>query len=184
MRLELPRDPRIHRAVALMLAALLVAVLWLGLGEPLVTLANGQNPIVNEARLLAEQRRIAERRPALQAERAALLQAGPDRADFLPGASPALAAADLQGRLGALLQSVGGSVASAEALTLPDEQGFRRAGLRLKLSLRQESLPSLLHGIESGQPRLIVASLAAKAGKEGDLTIAADIYGFLAEAAP
>lgn len=183
-RLEPLADPRISRGLAVLLAVLLLVLCWAGLVQPLLGLLRGDSPIAAKAQLIEEQRRVAERQPRLSAEKAALLQSEPDLADFLPGASTALAGADLQGRLGNLVKPLGGVIASVEPLAFPDDEGFHRAGLRMKLSLRQESLPPLLYALETGQPRLFLAALGLKSGGDGDLAVTMDLFGYLAPETP
>ena len=176
--LERLKDRRTGRLLALVVAGLLAVLLWAGLISPLVQWAAGDHPLILSRRVLAEQRRIAERLPRLQSEKLDLEHAGPARTEFLSGATPALAAAELQSQLAALVKPLGGAVASVEPLTLPDEEGFHRAGLRAKLALRQDALPPLLRAIESAAPRLIVNSIAIKAS-EGELAITLELYGYL-----
>ena len=183
-RLEIRPGTPLSRSLALALAGLALLVLWAGLAEPLIGLVGGENRLGVAARRLAEQRAISARQPLLAANKAALLRAGPNRADFLPGASPSLAAADLQGRIESLIKPLGGSVASVETLSLPDEEGFRRAGLRLKLTLRPESLAPLLYAIETDRPRLLLSALTVKSGGSGDLSLAMELFGYLAPEAP
>jgi hypothetical protein len=161
------------RALALLVAVLMLLVLWAGLVQPFL----GGNQMVSTYRLLAEQKRIAERQPQLTAQKAELAQALPSMADFLVGASPALAAADLQGRMAALVKR--GSIASVEPIPFADDEGFHRAGLRLKLSVPQDALPNLLHDIEDSEPRLFIAAMTAKANGE-DVILSVDLYGYLA----
>jgi hypothetical protein len=183
LRAALAPSSGISRLLAWVILAVLAALLWAGLVRPLVGLIRGDSDLVGLARDLAQQRRIAERRPGLQAALASLQQAGPVVADFLPGATPALAAALLQGRLTTLTQSLGGSVNSIEALPLADDEGFHRAGLRLKLALRQDSLAPLLYAIDSDQPRLLLLSLSVKSDGEGGLTVVLELAGYLGQGA-
>jgi hypothetical protein len=180
-RLDLSAHGPASRALAILVLALLAALLWAGLAQPVIDLARGEHPILLTRRLLAEERKIAERRPLLEAEKAALAQAAPDYGDFLAGATPALAAAELQGRVGAEVKSLQGGVTSVEPLGFPDEAGFHRAGLGLKLSLPQEALPSLLHAMEDQRPRLFIAALSARG--EGELAVSLEVFGYLNEAA-
>lgn len=176
-----PASP-LSRCLALLLLGLWLALLWVGLAEPVILLVKGDDPITATGRLLADQRRIAARKPSLLADKAALLAEGPALEDFLPGASPALAAADLQSRVGALAKPIGGSIASIEPLTLADQEGFHRAAVRVKLMVPAAGLAALLYAIEQGEPRLFVANLAIKAGPDSALTVAMDIVGYLAAA--
>jgi len=180
---DLWRDMRLQRVAALSLAAALALLIWCGIGQTALDLARDDHPIQLRTRLLAEQLRLAERVPALRQSLEEVRQGPQDGGDFLPPAAPALAAAQMQDMIGRLIRPLGGQLASVEPLGLGDEQGFRRAGLRLKLALRQDALPALLHRLEYGKPRLFLADLAVKA-KGDELTVVMDVFGYLPAEAP
>jgi hypothetical protein len=182
LNLTLRPATRLSRVAALLLLALWLALLWAGLAEPLIALVGGSDPITATGQLLADQQRIADRKPALMADKSALLAAGPALDEFLPGASPSLAAAGLQSRVGALIKPIGGSIASIEPLTLADQESFHRAAVRVKLSIPAGALALLLYAIEDEKPYLFVTNLAIKAGTDSSLTVALDIFGYLAAA--
>lgn len=172
------RDPRLQRLTALSIAGLMALVVWEGIGQPLLDLAFGEHPIAQHLLLLADQRRLAERVPALRQTLDELRRTQADLGDFLPPNPPSLASAQMQDYIGGMVKPLNGRIASIEPLALGDEQGFHRAGLRLKLDLPAEQLPLLLHRLEYGRPRLFLADLALKA-KAGQLTISLDIFGYL-----
>lgn len=165
----------------LAVAALLLAIflLWEGLAQPVIDLILGDGSLVTAPRSLDELGRVADRLPALAREKAALSKATAGGAGFLPGADPRLAAAALAGRLNGEIKTIGGDLVSSEALDLPDEDGIKRAGLRLRIGLPEADLPRLLHGLEYSDPTLFVQSLSITAGKDERLTIALDLYGYL-----
>ncbi len=179
LRIELPRDPRLQRLLAAGMTILALALLWYGFATPLADLSAGGD-IASFQQTAQEGKRFAEHQPQLQAEKAALASAGIDRGDFLTGATPALAAAELQSRLGTDLPALGVSIVSFEPLTLSDDHEFHRAGLRLKLSLRQDALPPLLHSLEYGRPHLFLPSLAIRGDGKEQLTMSLDLFGYLA----
>jgi len=160
------------------MAGLMALIVWEGIGQPLLDFAFGEHPIALRLRLLAEQRRLGERVPALRQTLDELRRTQADTADFLPPAPTALASAQMQDYVGGILRPLNGRIASVEPLTLSDDQGFHRAGLRLKLDLHPDALPALLHRLEYGRPRLFLAGLAIKA-KADDLSIVMDIFGYL-----
>jgi general secretion pathway protein M len=161
------------------MAVLAVALLWYGIVAPTADLITG-GEIANFQQTAEEGRRFAEHQPQLQAEKATLASAGIDRGDFLTGATPALAAAELQSRLGADLPALGVTIVSFEPLTLPNDHEFLRAGLRLKLSLRQDALPPMLHSLEYGRPHLFLPSLSIHGDAKEPLTMSLDLFGYLA----
>jgi hypothetical protein len=164
----MPRlDATQGRILAAFLMGAILVLLWFGLIQPIVSVAQGDHAIVIASENLEQQRAIAARQEGLRAEKAARDAAPKDDGDYLAGADSALAAAQLQSQLGPLLRSLGATLSSAEPLSLPDQEGFRRAGLRLKLGLAESSLPAFLHTLENGRPRLFFAALAIKSAGNG-----------------
>ena len=172
------RDPSLQRIAALGVAAIMLFVLRMGIGQPLLDLALGEHPIAVKLRLLEEQRRLGERVPVLRRTLDQLKADKADLGDFLPPAPTTLASAQMQDYVGGLVKPLNGKIASVEPMSFADEQGFHRAGLRLKLDLRADALPALLHRLEYGHPRLFLADLAVKAKGE-ELSIVLDLFGYL-----
>jgi hypothetical protein len=154
-------------------------LLWLGMVRPLVGAFDGRFGSVETSLLLDQQQAIGARRPGLLAEQEVLRGAAPDLAEFLTGANPSLAAAALQSRLTSLIKASGGSVTSTEALVLPDEEGFRRAGVRSKMTIQQDILPVLLAAIEGGRPQLFLSALSIKVAPNNALSLSFDMFGYL-----
>ncbi len=179
--LKLIPGSTLSRGLALLALPLLLILLWLGFVRPIVDWASGHGALPDARQRLADQQRLAERKQALQIQKSAM-EAGPkDFSDFLTGTNPALAAANMQSNVSGLIRALGGTVLSVETISLPDQEGFHRAGLRLKLTLAENVLPPLLYTLESGQPRLFIAALSLKSGKEGEIAAVMDLYGFLAQ---
>ena len=172
-------DATERRLLAALLVPVILALIWAGLLQPVIHWAAGDNPIAIAAQNLAQQRAIAARQEGLRAEKAAREATPKDDGDYLMGGDSALAGAQLQSQLAPLLRNLGATLSSAEALTLADQDGFHRAGLRLKVSLPESALPAFLHTLESGRPRLFFAALAVKSAGNGQVTVTCDLFGFL-----
>lgn len=169
----------LSRLLAVALAFFAVFLLWEGLAQPVLDLVSGGGSLVSARRSLDDLDRVTERLPSLTQEKAALAKAPAAAAGFLPGADPHLAAAALAGRLNTEIKALNGDLASSEAVDLPDEDGVKRVGLRLRATLPEADLPRLLYGLEFSDPTLFVQSLAISAGKDERLTLSLDLYGYL-----
>lgn len=117
-----------------------------------------------EARMAELRERIAEREQLL-AERRLLEAALADETLFVRAATPALAAAELQGVLSGVIRAHGGELLTVQVLEPTEAPPFVEIGLRLTLRSALESLVGLLHAIESNRPLLLVRSLQLVAGE-------------------
>jgi hypothetical protein len=100
---------------------------------------------------------------------------------LLAGSSDAVAAADLQSTLKALVEADGATLESAQTLPAETLDKFRRVGVRLSFSGNLELLTSVLLGVETASPVLSVGGLELHSSDDEygqDLTIAMDVYGF------
>ena len=168
------------RLLAAAVLALALFLLWEGLVQPVIDLVGGNGPLARARHDREELGRVTERLPGLSEEKAALAAARPTTASgFLAGSDPQLAAASLAGRLNSDIKAMGGELVSSEAVDAKDEEGVKRVGLRLRVSLPQASLPSLFYRLEYSQPTLFIQTLSITADKEERLAIALDLSGYL-----
>lgn len=161
---RLPAGLRRALAVALLAAAVGAVgfLAWL----PLRWIEHQEARLVAlEARIAALRERIAEREQLL-AERRLLEAALGEEALFVRAATPALAAAELQGLVSAAVRANGGELLTAQVLEPTDAPPFLEIGLRLELRAGLPALLGLLHAIESNRPLLLVRSLRLAAGTE------------------
>ncbi len=159
---------------------LMAAVLALTLVPVLGFRADLVEEAAQAERQLDHQRRLMERRPALEQQRDALKAAGSP--DFLQGATPALAGADLQARMTDLITARGARVQSTQVMEEREaENGFRRIAVQLRLTADPRALRDLLHAVESGKPRLLVDGLAVRALALGtdQIDVTFTVIGFL-----
>ncbi len=171
-------------------AGALVAVAAVALLLPLLALrADLVAEIERAQQQMEHQQRLLDRRPALERQREALKAAGSP--DFLQGATPALAGADLQARMTDLATARGARVQSTQVMDAQgvdghdDDAGFRRIAVQMRVAADPRALRDLLHAVESGRPRLLVDGLAVRALAFGtdQMDVTLTVIGFL-ESAP
>lgn len=153
----------LRRVVALALLALLVLGVGLLAWAPVRWIAAQDRELaLVEARIAELRGRIAEREQLLAEQR--LLEAAlADASLFVRAATPALAAAALQGHVDAAIREHGGEVRTVQVLEPTDAPPFVEVGLRLTLVAELGSLVGLLHAIETSRPLLLVRSLQLRA---------------------
>jgi hypothetical protein len=164
-------DPVAARRLYLGISAGLGLLFLLLLVSPLTDLLLEQRAAIQAAELQRQaQGTLAGRVERLLAEQAALATLDGLPADYLPGDSPDLAAASLQALLGQRLAAVGGRLIGTglvEPADLPEGAGDeQRITARLDAAVSHAQLRDLLHGLEGGQPRLIVVGMRLAAGGE------------------
>ena len=170
----------LSRLLALAMLATAIFLLWEGLAQPVIDFVGGNGPLARARHARDELGRVTERLPSLTEEKATLAAAGPTAASgFLASSDPQLAAASLAGRLNADIKAMGGDLVSSEAVELKDEEGVKRVGLRLRVSLPEMSLSGLLYRLEYSQPPLFIQTLSITADREERVSLALDLYGYL-----
>lgn len=148
-------------AVALLALPVLGAVLLAWLPIRWIAAQDRELALI-DARIAELRGRIAEREQ-LVAERRLLEAALSDESLFVRAATPALAAAALQGHVDAAVREHGGEVRTVQVLEPTEAPPFVEVGLRLTLVAELESLVGLLHAIETSRPLLLVRSLQLRA---------------------
>lgn len=100
---------------------------------------------------------------------------------FLSGATESIAAAGLQDRVGAAVERAGGEVRSVQSLSVSEEDGLKRIGVRVQFLGSVRALKALLYELEAGRPLLFVdefnvrGRLERAAGEGGDLDVSQDL---------
>jgi general secretion pathway protein M len=177
MALILPEGPR-GRALALGLTALVLAVLWLGVGQPLVqAYANGADELKRRSMLAARMAEVADSLPELQRELAMRRSADRMPANAtLDEKSDALAGAKLQGLVESMSTSAGGHLTSADALPAQQVGAYRRIALRLTVDAGWSELMRLLQAIERATPSMFIDDLQIRAGPTARKTDHPSLY--------
>jgi len=160
------------RTLALGILLVLIASVGLGIVLPLLNSVQGDDEDLDRSlHLLAGYQRVATRRPALEQRLVVLQQEMTALPGLWPGATPALAAAGLQGEMKRLIESAGGQIRSAQEVPAAPEGGFERIGLRYELTLPMAALPGLLQALDAHTPYLFLDKVDLHA-PEGPATAA------------
>jgi general secretion pathway protein M len=97
--------------------------------------------------------RLRDQKDQLQKQIAALTQTDAvDSEAFVPGNSPALAAAELQQYLKAMVEAIGARVISTQALPVDESGSFPRITIKVQLKGDIVALHQLFFQIETGAP--------------------------------
>lgn len=159
--------PALRRAAALALLAGALAGVALLAWAPVRWIAHQEARLAAlEARMAELRDRLAEREQLL-AERRLLEAALGDETLFVRAATPALAAAELQGLVTAAIRARGGELRTVQVLEPAEAPPFLEVGLRLSLRTGLDGLVGLLHAIETNRPLLLVRSLQLVAEESG-----------------
>ncbi len=126
-----------------------------------VSLAHGLDAALTERTWqITRFERAAASLPQLRADLAAVEASGRDRAPMLlPGDTATGAVAAFQDHVKDTITKAAGRVDSVETLPAEREEPFDRFGLRVTATLDHAALRSVLHGLESGRPSVVIERL-------------------------
>ena len=169
------------KILAVSIAALLLAMLYVGIVAPLGGLYDANAQMLQDRRnVLVRYERAARDLPRLRVEGEGRHRQSGDGL-LLAGSSDAVAAADLQSTLKDLVEADGATLESAQTLSPETIGNFRRVGVRLAFSGSLDLLTSVLLGVEASNPVLLVGGLELRSSDDEssqDLTVAMDVFGF------
>lgn len=145
-----------RRLLALALLGLLLVAVAAAVLLPFLYLQRQGAALAAGAHRNAElEARIPAREQLLEQERE--LQGSLDtERTLLPGSTPAVAAAQLQGDLAGLAAAMGGEITTAQILEPEEAAPFARIGLRLSLHGDTATVRDFLYAVETREPMLIV----------------------------
>ena len=171
------------QAIAVGLAVLAVAIVWLGLFAPLASWYADRSQALDALRSrAARETALIATLPALRTEAEAAAKT-PTRA-VLTGDSDAIAGASLQEQVQTMATGTDAQLTSIE--TLPAEQSgqYRRIGVRVELSAQLPVVIALLKAVEEAQPSMLVddirltATPVASLNAQLPLDAAFTVYAF------
>ena len=162
--LDLPTGRR-GQVLALGLTVAVLGGAWAGIAAPLLDWYALRAEQVQARRAVARRMaELSETLPALRDEARRVATPGqPAEAAVLDGASDALAAAALQGRLQDMAARAGAPLSSAEALPGEAAGAWRRIGVRVAVNAPWPAIIRLLQAIGTASPRMLVDDLQLRA---------------------
>lgn len=173
------------RAFAVSLLLGVLGLLGVALVYPMArAFSAGAEEIEDLAFRIARLRRVAQSADYWNAQAEKIRARTEDEGQFLEGATPALAAAELQARLKQLTEDAGGTLSSTQASAPREEEGFTRVGVRANMTGTINTLREVLHTVESSRPYLLVSTLninvdRGRQAQPGQLRVDVEIYGYL-----
>jgi general secretion pathway protein M len=160
----------LSRALALVLLAAAVAGSYLLAVVPVLAAYRQIGEAIEQAEtLLQRQRALAAQQPLLLARIEEEKEQADAMAGYLQGPSDALAAAELQDRLKAVVEAAGGELRSTRILpaeAVEASPGTRRAGLQVQMVVSIRGLAEILYALEAGQPYVLIDELLARNQRE------------------
>ncbi len=159
-----PAPGRGHRLAALLLLLLASGALYLVVDQGLVgRYRYYQNSLEQHQGRLAQLDRMAATLDPVRQLIARIQQDRGVTAQYLPQSVPALAAAELQQRLKAMVEAVGGTLQSIQALPPIEEAGAVKVTISAVMNGDAGGLQKVLYDLESQTPLLFVDNLEVTA---------------------
>ncbi len=153
-----------HRLAALALLLLVGGALYLVVDQVLVGRYHYYQSLLEQHQgRLAQLERMAATREPVQQLIAKIQQDRNVTAQYLPQSAPALAAAELQQRLKAVVEAAGGTLQSTQALPPIEEGGAVKVTISATMNGDARSLQKVLYDLESQTPLLFVDNLELSA---------------------
>jgi general secretion pathway protein M len=189
--LTLFSTPTTSRLAALLLLVTAVLVVYMSAVEPIISGYSETRSEIEAARdQLARLERAAAMRPALSRHIEDFEKQRASQGYLLAGSTDALAAANLQDRVQALIIENGGTAQSMQSMPGVEEHGLMRITLRVQMTGTTETLLDVLYALESGSPILFIDNVdiqgreSVKAGYDLSyeaevLRVAVDLSGYL-----
>lgn len=162
--MNLKLSPPISRALALAILFCLMAVLYLGVAQPLVDRYAAARGSVSELQdMLERYRRAARDLGPRRVELAALKQRQSAQEGFLQGSNDTLLAVQIQNRIKALADANRAELRSSQVLPPQDEGKLRRISVRGQVSTTLAGALHLFYGLESVMPLLFIDNVDLRA---------------------
>ncbi len=180
--------PVYRRIFAVFILLILSFVFWAIVVRPSFTTIIERNNDIEETRFqLGKFNGLAAKKVSAEEALVKVTASQSNRGEFLQEGTSALASAQLQTRLQAIVKSNGAEISATRTLPPQDYDGFQKIGLRITLAGELDAVKTILHKIESNVPYLLVDNLELKPsrvqGSANQLRLDAtlDVLGFLPE---
>mgnify|MGYP001432859965 CR=1 FL=1 len=153
-----------QRLAALALLLLVGGALYLAVDQWLIgRYRDYQNQLQQQQERLAQLERIAATREPVQQRIVKIQQDRNITAQYLPQSAPALAAAELQQRIKAVVEAAGGTLQSTQALPPVEEGGAMKVTVSAIMNGDTGSVQKVLYDLEGQTPLLFVDNLELSA---------------------
>ncbi len=182
----------VRRLLAVSLLVAVIAALWVGLAEPVLSeFAASRQTVAQSRYLVLRYRRIADGRADVERRMKEARRIRPDAGRFLTGSSAELIAADLQNSVKGIITSSGGKLRSTQLLPYEDKDEWRRVIIRVNMSAPPEAAIKVFHALESANPYLFLTNVQIRAPRklsrarktitpaDAILQIRYDVHGFM-----
>jgi len=179
----------LSRVTAVLILLLLTAgAYFLGVMPTIAGYREDAAALAEVQELLAKFQRVAASEEGLEEKLQEIQQRQELQGYYLTQETEALAAADLQARVKAVVKESGGTIRSLQTLSEEVEGDFRRVTLRMQMMTTTESLFRIVYVLETSQPFLFLDNVDIQsrstrlAGQqenaEPSLTVSFDLYGY------
>jgi len=181
--LTLP-EGRPGKALAVAVTLLALAAFWFALVSPLLGWYQSRAALLAQQQsIAAHMTALAREIPQLRANAAAARPSAQDQQILLPGATDAIAGANLQSTLQNLASSVGTSLDSSEVMPVQQAGALRRIGIQVSVTATWPVLIGLLTAISTARPRMIVGQLSLINASQADSSGSAPVQASFAVSA-
>lgn len=150
----------------------------------------------SRAKQLTKFRTLAAQQPNVEAELALVKQSAGKTQYYISADTSALGAAELQKLVKRIIDANNGKLISTQAMPIQDDGKTLRIVIRVRMSLKLDTLAEVLHGLEGGRPLLFIENLSIRSQKrrgrrvrgktttplDYNLDVRYDLVGYMKEA--
>ena len=146
------------QGLAVAIGVLLMALVWFGVVDPVWSWYEDRDLLLEQRQgLLHHMQDLAASLPSLRAASTAKPGRGEGSGSImLPGATDAVAAADLQERVQQMASSAGASITAVETLPATPSGKWHKISLRISLNAPWPVLMELLRSVEQSPTRILI----------------------------
>lgn len=191
--MNLTLTPQLSRASALGLLGVVIAFLWLSLLDPLVGgILTHRSEVAGLHSRLADYRSRAAMSDPLEQKLAGVRRTDPSSSALLARVSGSIAAAKIQRDAKRFIESAGGKILSSQEMPSVIEGSLRRIIIRVSFNADHKGLRDALYNLETLKPFYFLQNMAVRTShiprmntggdNAGDLSVTAEIFGYMAEA--
>ena len=157
-------SPPVRRGLAVAILLVLIALLFLGVAQPLADSYLGDRETIAQLKdAVAKYRRAAAELPARRSQLAALERDPASAAGFLQGTNDTLMATQIQNRIKSLSDAAKVDLRTSQVLPGANEGKLKRIAVREQLSGSITGILAVFHGLEAaGAPSLFIDNVSMR----------------------